>query len=66
MSIVPNNMSIHILATYCLHVFADGVLEHSAFPGGYFDSDGNVRYYISDWQGLNVYDSSSAPTLSIY
>ena len=36
------------------HVFCDGRLEYSAFPGGYFDASGSPRYYITDWQGNNA------------
>ena len=36
------------------HVFCDGRLEYSGFPGGYFDSSGSPRYYITDWQGNNA------------
>ena len=36
------------------HVFCDGRLEYSGFPGGYFDASGSPRYYITDWQGNNA------------
>ncbi len=37
------------------HVFSDGKLEYSAFPGGYFDPKWrSARFYVTDWQGNNA------------
>lgn len=36
------------------HIYADGVLEYSAFGGGYFDPATGAMYYLTDWQGNNA------------
>ncbi|MDE6703768.1 MAG: hypothetical protein K2K00_08845, partial [Muribaculaceae bacterium] len=36
------------------HIYADGVLEYSAFGGGYFDPTKGAMYYLTDWHGNNA------------